>query len=198
MDYILALRICGPYILCFRHRSIEAYPIPIQFLKPEFATNRHLPLLQHTMVGMKFSPRISLSRVRHSRSPSGDVYTISALAENGHRGTFHYQVHVHLTPDPSLSVQLLGFEDKHTHQQVSASDLGSTGLRGAWVLGPNSTGDRHVVAFTTYPDRYLFEPDPSDEGTLDVPPEIAPRMGGRVVSVVSLDGAYLFRARCVV
>ena len=66
--------------------SIEAYPIPTEFLKPELATEQPLPFLQHSMPGMMFTTGASFSRVRCTRSPSGDVYALSALAKDQSRG----------------------------------------------------------------------------------------------------------------
>ncbi|KAI9573848.1 hypothetical protein HD554DRAFT_559784 [Boletus coccyginus] len=81
---VLALRICGPYIVCLRRQSIDAYPMPLQFLKPELSSEQPLPVLQHTMSGMAFTTEVSLSRARHSCFPSGNVYTLYALAEEEH------------------------------------------------------------------------------------------------------------------
>lgn len=132
---------------------------------------------------MAFSSRLSLSRVCHSRSPSGDVYTLCTLAENLRRGRMvYYRVQVHTTPVPSLSVGLVGVDGAHAGWRISASDLGPSGRRGAWASTPNLSGERHVVAFTTYP-----RASDGDDGTLNVPPEtdVEPRMGEQVIAVVS-------------
>jgi len=182
---VLALRICGPYILCLRRQSVDAYPIPLEFLKPGLSSEQPLPVLQHTMPGMEFTTQISLSRVRHSRFPFGNVYTLYALAEEKHRGTYHYQVQVHTTPLPSLSVRLLGFDSTPAGRQVSAWDLGLSGLRGVRAFTPDTSGERRVVTFAVPPSLCPSEPFPVNSGTLDVPPEIAPRFVEQVVAVLS-------------
>lgn len=110
---------------------------------------------------------------------------------------FYHQVQVHTTPVPSLSVELVGVEGTHAGWRTSAWALGTTGLRGAKVSMPNPSGERHVVAFTTYPraSRSLFEPFPlpfpadgdGGGGTLDVRPEteVGPRLGEKLVAIVS-------------
>ena len=216
-NHVIALRKCGPYILCFRRWSVDAYPFPHQFSMPnsDHATEEPpgLPVLQHRMPGLSFSSNC-LSRVHCVRSPSDpgscEVYTLSALAEDHRRGTFHFQVHVHAAPEPALSVRFLGVDGTHADGRVASWDLGASGWRGAWVLRPNTCGKRRVIAFTaplpqdqnqnqnqnTYAsDPFLAPVSPdSDGGALDVPPD-APRFEKNVVWTVSSlksDGKWCF------
>ncbi|KAF8548855.1 hypothetical protein OG21DRAFT_669641 [Imleria badia] len=193
-NYVHALRICGPYILCFRRWSVDAYPIPAPFLDPARAREPPLPVLQHIMPGTAFIRKTSLSRVRHTRSPSGDVYTLYALAEDQRQGMHHYQVHVHTTPVPALSVRLLAFGAAEADRRVSAWDLGESGMRGAWVCTYMGEA-RYVAAFaasaSVYPEPSLFSllslsfSDSLEGGTLEMPPEVVPRFEAEVVSTVA-------------
>ncbi|KAG8215082.1 hypothetical protein J3R82DRAFT_8503 [Butyriboletus roseoflavus] len=125
---VLATRVCGPYILCFSNHSIDAYPIPLQFLKPEHATEPPLPVLRRVFAGTGFSGNMSLSHVRCSRSSSGDTYSICALAEHQTFEMFHYLIYLQTTPQPSLSVRVLASDSALTHRQrpqVSCMELGS-------------------------------------------------------------------------
>ena len=141
--------------------SIEAYPIPTEFLKPELATEQPLPFLQHSMPGMMFTTSASFSRVRCTRSPSGDVYALFALAKDQCRGMYQYQARVHTAPVPSLSASFLGFDAADDDLGISVWDLGTSGLRGAWVRRPIRSSEHHVAVFTTSPSRFPSEAFPS-------------------------------------
>lgn len=186
-NYIHALRICGPYILCFRCWSIEAYPIPPLFSNPEDASEPPLPSLHYDIPGIVFTTKTALSRVRHTRSASGDVYTLFALARDQRRGMYYYQVHVHTSPEPALSVKLLGLDPADGARRMTAWDVGESGLRGAWVCTYRGE-ERHVVAFTTSPSESLYLSEPAlclFSETLDLPPEMAPRFDAEVVSIAT-------------
>ncbi|KAF9244113.1 hypothetical protein BU15DRAFT_59457 [Melanogaster broomeanus] len=179
---VTALRLCGPYILCFRIHSVEAYPLPTGFSEPGTTSPSpgSLSVLRHEFPAVVFR-RVSLSQVRSSRCPSGEVYTIFMLANDLHRGTYHYQINVTTAPVPSISVKLLAMRDIGISTPlistgdnigapqlsvmirgtfVSAWALGSVGLRSVWVERQRGSIDRRVVASTTYPSR-LHSKEPS-------------------------------------
>lgn len=180
---ILTTLVCGPYILCFRHCCIDAYPIPLQLLKPELATERPLPVLYHEFMGVAFSGYVSLSRVRWSRSPSGDTYSICALAEAYRGGMRHFIFYLQITPKPSLSVRVLSSDSECTPYRYSAWNLGATGLRGVRVPKFNPGADQHIIAFTAHPSRYPLDPN-------DMPSEHPPLFDEQLVSVVVSEESY--------
>ena len=165
-----------------------------------------LPVLQHPMPSLSISLKC-LSRVQCLRSTSalgsGEVYTLSALADASRHGMLHFQVHVHTAPKPALSVRFFGVEGTPMNGCVAAWDLGASGWRGVWVMKPIKCGQRPVFTFTASlaPDRdqnqnrdqnmHGFDPllvpvSPGlDGGALDVPPELPPRFEGKVVWTVS-------------
>ncbi|KAG8215088.1 hypothetical protein J3R82DRAFT_8509 [Butyriboletus roseoflavus] len=165
---ITSLRLCGPYILCFRVRSVEAYPVPM-----DTSTANALPILRHRFGTVCFRA-VSLSHVRVSRYPSGQVYTIFMLTNDFYQGMFHYRIRVSTTPVPSMHVKVLAkgtirvseplplipaTDTRYTLDEmvrrmfVSTWSLGSVGLRGVWVDRQRGSIDRRVVAFTTHPSR---------------------------------------------
>ncbi|KAG9309441.1 hypothetical protein JVU11DRAFT_10410 [Chiua virens] len=188
VNYVLALRVCGPYILCFRLWSIDAYPIPPRLLASEAtpAAEEPLPTLQHAVLNLRFSayPALRFSRVHHSHSASSNFYTICVLVKDNHSDTLHYQVHVQTEPVPALSVRLLGFCDS-VDRRIGAWDLGPSGLRGAW-LRRGERCDWEVITFTS-PDRALiplaslFESFPMEEGNLVGDRAVTPRICRRMV-----------------
>ncbi|KAF8449349.1 hypothetical protein L210DRAFT_2660735 [Boletus edulis BED1] len=196
---VTSLRFCGPYILCFRVRAVEAYPIPTN---PP--TTEPLPLLRHRFGPVCFRA-VSLSRVRVSHCPSsGDVYTIYMLTNDVYQGMFHYRIRITTAPTPVMSVRVLargsilpseplplmpGTETRYTLEDiirrmfVSTWSLGSAGLRGVWVDRQRGSIDRRVVAFTTHPRRLRSKAPgvDEDEDASDEPPT----MDGKVVHVIS-------------
>ena len=208
------MRFCGPYILCFRIRSVEAYPVPT-----DTPTADPLPILRHQFGTVCFQA-VSLSHVRVSRCASGDVYTVFMLTNDVHQGMFHYLIRVTTTPVPSMSVHVLakgsiptleplplipGTDDTHTLEEMIRSMffstwlLGSAGLRGVWVDRQRGSIDRRVVAFTTHPSRLRTKEaalvpgeDPVSDGDA---PDAPPTMDGRVVHVIS---SYDLRGTCVI
>ncbi|KAF8548848.1 hypothetical protein OG21DRAFT_1515831 [Imleria badia] len=205
---ITSLCFCGPYILCFRLRSVEAYPVPT-----DTPTANPLPMLRHRFGAVRFRA-VSLSHVRVSRRPSGDVYTIFMLTNDVYQGMFHYHIRVTTAAVPSLSVRVLakgsiltsnplplipGTEIRYTLEDiikrmfVSTWSLGSTGLRGVWVDRQRGSIDRRVVAFTTHPSRLWTKEAGSVPGEdlisegdgPDASDEEAPTMDGKVVHVIS-------------
>ncbi|KIJ65184.1 hypothetical protein HYDPIDRAFT_111077 [Hydnomerulius pinastri MD-312] len=205
---VLTLQFCGPYILCFRVHSVEAYPLPLGFLGPTAATLGALSMLQHRFTAVNFR-RASLSHTRLSQNSAGEVYTIFVLSNDVFRGTFHYQITVKIKPVPSISVrslalQGLGISDSHlprketgshmpsdvsrTDAFVSAWALGSVGLRGVWVDRKRGSIDRRVVAFTTHPSRLRSYELPSPEGNEDEADEFianVPRFSGNAILAIS-------------
>ena len=207
---ITSLRFCGPYILCFRVRSVEAYPIPdnTSIIHP-------LPVLRYWFGPVSFRV-MSLSHVRASRCPSGEVYSIFMLTNDVYQGMFHYRIRVAVSPVPSMSVHILakggihmasdslpsmpGIDIRYTQEDiirqmfVATWSLGSAGLRGVWVDRQRGSIDRRVVAFTTRPPRLRTKG--AHENTPDVTPENideVPSVEGNVVHVNSsydLRGMY--------
>ncbi|KAH0836449.1 hypothetical protein J3R83DRAFT_8056 [Lanmaoa asiatica] len=203
---ITSLRFCGPYILCFRLRSVEAYPIPTDAL-----IANPLPILRHRFGPVCFRS-VSLSHVRVSHRPSGKAYTIFMLANDVYQGMFHYHIRVTTTPVPSMSVKVLAkgsirmeppplipgtnmrytLDDIIRRMFVSTWSLGSAGLRGVWVDRQRGSIDRRVVAFTTHPSRLRAPEAPSAAendsvsggDTPDAPDGVA-TMDGKVVHVIS-------------
>lgn len=193
---------------------MEAYPVPMDTLAAA-----PLPVLQHRFGPVCFQV-VSLSRVRVSHCPSGDVYTIFMLTNDIYGGMFHYRIRVTTTPVPSMSVHVLSKGDIRTPEQlplilgtdvrytleaaarrmfVSTWSLGQTGLRGVWVDRQRGSIDRRVVAFTTHPARLRTKeaalvPGEDSVSGGDAPDE-APAMEGKVVHVIS---SYDLRGTCVV
>lgn len=205
---ITSLRFCGPYILCFRARSVEAYPVPT-----DTPAANPLPMLRHRFGPVCFRA-VSLSHVRVSHCPSGEVYTIYMLTNDVYEGIFHYRIRVTTKPVPSMSVKVLakggirmseplplipGTDIRYTLDDiirsmfVSTWSLGSVGLRGTWVDRQRGSIDRRVVVFTTHPSRLCTK-----EVSSSVPGEHSdevPAMDGKVVHVIS---SYDLRGTCVV
>lgn len=211
---ITSLRFCGPYILCFRIRTVEAYPVPM-----DTPTVNSLPMLRHRFGPVCFRA-VSLSRVRVSRCPSGEVYTIFMLTNDVYQGMFHYRIRITTSPVPSMSVKVLAkggirisqppplipgtsiryaLDDVVRRMYISSWSLGSAGLRGVWVDRQRGSIDRRVVAFTTHPNRLCAKEAPSVPGEDLVPGGDAPNevqaMDGKVVHVIS---SYDLRGTCVV
>ncbi|KIJ05769.1 hypothetical protein PAXINDRAFT_103643, partial [Paxillus involutus ATCC 200175] len=103
---VTALRFCGPYFLCFRINSLEAYPLPAGFSVSGSSRPDSLPILLHRFPNMTYR-RVSLSDVRSRHHPSGEIYTVFFLVNDVFRGVLHYQVDVKISPVPSISVKLL-------------------------------------------------------------------------------------------
>ncbi|KAF9219736.1 hypothetical protein BS17DRAFT_788691, partial [Gyrodon lividus] len=204
---VTTLRFCGPYILCFRVHSIEAYPLPAGFSNSATTRPGSLPVLRHRFPAVTFR-RVSLSHLRSSHCPSGDVYTVFMLANDLFEGTFHYQVNVKTIPAPSISITPLAMrglyppnaagDDRGRHPPfgvgiggafVSAWALGSVGLRGVWVDRQRGDMVRRVVAFTACPSRLRPGEHRSREGTWnESAADAAPYFDGRVVlSIPSYD-----------
>lgn len=191
LNYLHAMCVCGPYVLCFRQHSVDAFPLPTTQTQTQTgATDQPLPVLHHTLPGVAFSAHTTLSRVRCTRTASDDdvVYALCALTQDSRRGTSLCQVRVHVAPVAALSVRLLALNPVHADGWMrSALDVGSSGLRGAWTaFNPNTVGERRVVAFTTpaCPSQAAFER--GESGALPGDSEMAPRwFEERVVWVVS-------------
>lgn len=212
---IASLRFCGPYILCFRGRSVEAYPVPTVT-----SMANPLPMLRHRF-GQVYFQVVSLSHVRASRCPSGEAYTIFMLTcdVSQGKGMFHYRIRVTTSPIPSMSVQVLargsihisppppipGTDIRYTSEDIISQvfvatwSLGSAGLRGVWVDRRRGSIDRRVVVFTTHPSRLrtkvaLSVPGEgfSEGDTVDVEDEV-PSMDGKVIHV---NSSYDLRGRC--
>jgi len=171
---ITSLRFCGPYVLCFRVRSVEAYPIPT-----DCPSVKPLPTLRHRFGPVCFRV-VSLSNVRASRSASSEVYSVFMLANDIHQGMSHYHIRVTIAPVPSLSVLILAMgtildppllipgtserfsmEDTVRRIFVSTWSLGPVGLRGVWVDRHRGNINRRVVAFTTHPNRLCVGKGPA-------------------------------------
>jgi hypothetical protein len=211
---ITSLRFCGPYILCFRARSVEAYPVPT-----DTPTADPLPMLRHRFGAVCFRD-VSLSHVRVSHCASGDVYTLFMLTNDVYQGMFHYRIRVTTTPVPSMSVHVLakgsipasgplplvpGSNDRHTFEEMvrlmflSTWSLGSAGLRGVWVDRQRGSIDRRVVAFTTHPSRLRTKEAALVPGEDSVSggdePDEPPTMDGKVIHNIA---SYNLRGACVV
>ncbi|KAL4065746.1 hypothetical protein V8B97DRAFT_1875024 [Scleroderma yunnanense] len=183
--WIIALRLCGPFILSFTAHSIKAYPLPCVGRSPH-----HLPVLKHTSTGL-VQDQMTLSDVHQTSRNSEEAYTIYVLAHDLHSGISYYKVTITLplnddAQPSSLSVDVMGkykitaIDSFYRPQEdstdptfssltpavrtgfVSQLSLGSTGMRGAWVEWERGSMSRRVVAFTLNPNR-LAEESPVEE-----------------------------------
>ncbi|KAG9309875.1 hypothetical protein JVU11DRAFT_9903 [Chiua virens] len=196
---ILSSQFCGPYILCFRVRSVEAYPIPT-----DGSTPCPLPVLRHRFGAVSFRS-VSLSRVRISHCPSGDAYDIFMLSNDVYQGMFHYYIRVTTVPVPAMFVQVLAmgtilmpdipptisWGNMIRLMFFQSWSLGSAGLRGVWVDRQRGSIERRVVAFTTDPmelqekdNEMSYVAEAGGVVSSGYSPEV-PTMDGKVIHFIS-------------
>ncbi|KIJ04345.1 hypothetical protein PAXINDRAFT_104215 [Paxillus involutus ATCC 200175] len=192
---VTALRFCGPYFLCFRINSLEAYPLPAGFSVSGSSRPDSLPILLHRFPNMTYR-RVSLSDVRSRHHPSGEIYTVFFLVNDVFRGVLHYQVDVKISPVPSISVKLLALQRVLNQPPffytgvrppfVSTWALGSVGLRGVWVSRQANDIDRKVIAFTTHPSKLRSTAQLSWDGTSkQQPAEPVPDINGKIILAIT-------------
>ncbi|EIW79016.1 hypothetical protein CONPUDRAFT_145211 [Coniophora puteana RWD-64-598 SS2] len=147
---ITAMTFCGPYIVCFRARSIELYPIPsLPDTAPSSYTPHypHLPVLIHRFSHITFR-RVSVSHRRPSpsTSPSSSLptsYTLSFVGYDVFHGLFQCLLTLTLAPVPSLTFALAALHPVgiardmvHAYASVFGAGAGKPAFVGAWALGP--------------------------------------------------------------
>ncbi|KAH7908598.1 hypothetical protein BJ138DRAFT_338397 [Hygrophoropsis aurantiaca] len=145
-----ALRLCGPYIICFRLRSIELYPFP--------DGNQRigaLPILVHRFDNLTFRD-LSVSAVQPVRKcqASSTTFTLSVLACDLFAGLFHYAITVTIAPVPAVSVSLIG-RYPIVDNLIPYCALGPLGQRGIWIERNRNTTRRKIVAFSTPRDAVM-------------------------------------------
>lgn len=215
--WIVALQLCGPFILSFTPRSIEVHPLPC--ISHSLRPTHHLPVLRHRIAGPQH--QVTLSDVHQSCRNSEETYAVYVLAHGLHSGITYYKVTITLLNDapPSLSVDLIGkyrtigidlpfgrqegSEDASSESStptmrtgfVSHLSLGSTGMRGAWVEWERGSMSRRVVAFTLNPSKLLmesldeeFKPHDGESRTSGSPKLSTPHLEGKCIWEYDVQG----------
>lgn len=148
----MAIHFTGPYILCFKSRSVELHPYQIK--------SSTLPVLRHNFNRTNFKDvTVSTARQNH------DAMVVHALVSDALRGLYYFEITITTPPIgiPSLDVTLIA---QHTMEDmvfnaystqpfavsrgfVSAMALGPESRRGLWVERTAGSTRRTVMTFST-------------------------------------------------
>jgi hypothetical protein len=170
------MRICGPYVLVFRVRGVEAYPLPSHISSEVGVRSDNLPLLK-CRYQQAYYHRACLAKSTCIKGDDSEIYGIPVLANDPLHGIFHFHVKIAVRPLPSLSVTPLGVRPMtiapprlvvsqlpeglpsappglfgiawDTRTFASACALGDHGRRGVWVGSSRTSTNRSIVAFTS-------------------------------------------------
>ena len=150
---MIAVRFCGPCLLCIKAYSIELYELP-SFLY-ETKNEVGIQVLREPTATYWFRTNMFRQVSMSDYTESGDSGSIRILLLDDSSGMYLYEVQT----TPSFNVILVGQYLKRWKESfVRELALGTSGRRGVWIERRRSDMQQIVTAFNA--------PDDSDESTI--------------------------------